>query len=149
MRLSDHFTLAELTASQTAARRGINNTPDEATTANLIRLATKLEEVRSVVGDKPITISSGYRCPDLNRLVGSKPTSSHVKGCAADFHVDGLALVQVVEKIRMAGIQFDQLILEYYNRDTGAGWVHIGIGDKMRNEVLTINQHGTYRGVVA
>jgi len=146
MKLSEHFMVEEFTASQTAARRGIDNSPTIFILANLTKLAAKMEEVRAAIG-RPISISSGYRCPDLNAMVGSKPTSAHTKGLACDFHVHGLTLLDVIHAIREAHIQYDQLILEYYDSVTGGGWVHIGIADTMRNQLLTINSSGTFAGL--
>lgn len=146
MNLSDNFQLSEFTSSQTAERRGIDNSPTVEVLANLTQLVQKMEQVRAVIG-RPIRITSGYRCPDLNRLIGSSSTSSHVKGLACDFTVPGLSLLDVVQAIRKAKIEFDQLILEFYNPDTGGGWVHIGIGEAMRNQLLTINSSGTFSGI--
>ncbi len=144
MKLSEHFTLDEFTRSPTASRLRINNSPSADILARLSILALKMEEVREAVG-RPIGITSGYRCAELNKLVGSKPTSAHVRGEACDFHVDGMTHLDVIAAIRKAGIKFDQLILEFYS--PGGGWVHIGIADTMRNQLLTINSSGTFAGI--
>lgn len=128
--MSEHFTIAELTFSQTATRRGINNTPSEAITANLRRLCDTLEQVRALV-EKPLMISSGYRSPALNMAVGGARDSAHVKGLAADINCPGLSPKALAVLIRESGIEFDQLIYE-------GTWVHIGLAEGApRNEVLT------------
>lgn len=143
--MSAHFTIAELTFSQTAVRRGIDNTPSEAITANLRRLCDTLEQVRALVG-KPISVSSGYRSPALNIVVGGARDSAHVQGLAADINCPGMSPKALAIVIRESSIAFDQLIFE-------GTWVHIGLSaSKPRNEVLTANftnGHATYvRGIV-
>jgi hypothetical protein len=130
MNLTEHFTLEELVASQVAARRRIDNRPAPAVVENLRRVAGVLEQVRAAVG-KPITISSGYRCPVLNTAVGGARDSAHLQGLAADINVSGMAPKDLACAIIAAGIQFDQLIYE-------GTWVHIGLAaGKLRNQVLT------------
>lgn len=121
MRLSANFTLEEFLLSETAARQGIDNTPDEAVVANLKRLAERLELVRAIF-NSPVVISSGYRCPALNKAVGGVPNSAHMTGCAADFIVPGMgAPLQIAQRITKYDIPFDQLINEY------GQWVHFAI----------------------
>ena len=130
MNLSPHFSLAELVASQVATRKGIDNTPAPAIVANLTRLAALLEQVRALVG-APITISSGYRSPALNRAVGGAASSAHVLGLAADISTNKLAPKALALLIRQSGIVFDQLIYE-------GTWVHIGLSaGAPRRQVLT------------
>lgn len=130
MNLTEHFTLEELVASQVAARRRIDNRPAPAVVENLRRVAGVLEQVRAAVG-KPITISSGYRCPPLNTAVGGARESAHLQGLAADINVPGMAPKDLARAIIATGIQFDQLIYE-------GTWVHIGLATgKLRNQVLT------------
>ena len=140
MNLSEHFTLEELTHSDTAARNGWNNNPDANEINNLTRLAELLEQVRKVVG-KPITINSGYRSKQVNDSVGSKDTSQHRIGCAADIRVAGMNPSQVCEAIKASDIQFDQLIREFDS------WTHISVpnnaGDNPRNQMLIIDKAGT------
>lgn len=145
MNLTPHFTLDELTSSDTAVRRGIDNRADTPILRNLVRLAEKLEEVRALV-DRPLSVSSGYRCPDLNRWVGGSATSAHVLGLAADFVCRGMTPKALAETIRDSGIEFDQLIYE-------GTWVHLGLSvGKPRCEVLTARfkaGHATYlKGIV-
>ena len=130
MNLSAHFTLQELTASKTAEKRGIDNSPSLAVLANLRSLAALLEQVRAAVG-LPISVSSGYRCAALNRAVGGTPSSAHMNGLAADISAPGLAPKDLATAIMASGVQFDQLI------DEGS-WVHIGLSrGAPRNQVLT------------
>ena len=121
---SEHFTLEELCRSQVAVCLGIDNEPKrEDIIANLKRLAFHtLEAVRLLNDNKPITITSGYRCKELNRAVGGVATSQHQNGCAADFVVGSAEENRrVFEKIKASGsVPFDQLILE-----PKAGWIHI------------------------
>lgn len=147
MILTQHFTLDEFINSATAARKGIDNYPTAQIVDNLKLLAYVMESVRSVLG-KPITITSGYRCSKLNKEVGSKATSKHVQGLACDFVCPEYGTPKkIVETLAKSNINFDQLILEYFNPATGDGWVHIGLGADPRKQVLTINGYGTFTGV--
>ena len=140
MKLSPNFTLEELTHSDIAERLGIDNKPDAIITANLTRLAKFLEEVRRVVG-RPIMVNSAYRSPKVNEAVGSKPTSQHCNGCAADIKVPGLTPNDIVNFVIKSNIEYDQLIREFDS------WVHISIpnnfADKPRKQVLIIDKSGT------
>lgn len=145
MKLSAHFDLSELIATQ---HRGIDNTPSDAVIQELAKTAALLEDVRALLGNHPISISSGFRCSALNKAVGSKPTSKHVTGQAVDFTCkDYGTQLDVCKAIEASGIMFDQLILEFYNPATGAGWVHLGRSASPRRQVLTINSHGTFTGL--
>jgi hypothetical protein len=125
--LSPHFTLAELTFSDTANAHGIDNSPDQAAVGQLTQLAQlTLEGIRTICGDHPVIISSGYRCPELNEAVGGASNSAHLYGCAADFTIpefgDVLDICHALEPhLRELGI--DQLIDE---SGSGARWVHVG-----------------------
>lgn len=146
MNLSSHFTLEELIASSTADRHGIDNYPGESELANLHKLANKLEEIRVVVG-YPIIITSAFRCSKLNKLIGSTPKSDHLNGLAADIKCPQFGTPEELARfLHDSDISFDQIILEYPT-PSGGGWVHIGIGSRWRNQLLTINQHGTYSGI--
>ncbi|MDP1621191.1 MAG: D-Ala-D-Ala carboxypeptidase family metallohydrolase [Bacteroidales bacterium] len=135
-KLSEHFTQDELTFSQTAARKGIDNTPSPEILQNLKRLALELEEVRSLLGGNGIRISSGYRCNELNTQIGGSKTSAHMTGLAADFTVPAFgSVLEVAQAIAASNIQFDQLIHEY------GTWVHIGLaaqGAAPRRQLLSI-----------
>ena len=141
MRLSDHFTLAELTASQTAARLGIDNTPSPEMVDALRRTAQLLEQVRALLG-KPILVSSGYRAPLVNRAVGGAANSAHMLGCAADFSCPAFGSpLEVAREIGQSDIVFDQLIYEFRS------WVHIAWSPQPRRMVLTIDSFGTRHGL--
>ena len=132
MNLSPHFTLEELTQSDTAVRIGVDNScPPPGVLLNLERLAGLLEEVRALL-KVPMHINSGWRCPDLNRALGSKDTSAHVLGLAADFTAPQFGTpLEIAKAIAASGIQFDQLIQE-------GTWVHIGLRKgSLRGEQLT------------
>lgn len=145
MNLTQHFTLEEFTASDTAARSGIINDPPQPIIEELKRAAALMELVRTLL-NAPIQITSGYRCSALNKLVGSRTTSKHVQGLACDFKApaygDPLAVCKAVGR---SDIPFGKLILEFYNPATGNGWTHIEVGAERK--VLTINQHGTFAGL--
>ena len=124
MKLSNNFTLQELTKSQTATRKGIDNEPGTAEIENLIHLAkTILQPVREHFG-KPVMISSGCRSPALCEAIGSSAKSQHAKGEAADFEIHGIDNKELAAWIA-AKCDFDQLILEFYiDGDPNSGWVH-------------------------
>ena len=137
MKLSNNFTLAELTKSQTAVRRGIRNEPSTDHINNLIHLAkTILQPVREHFG-KPVTISSGYRSPELCEAIGSSAKSQHAKGEAADFEIHGVDNKNLAAWIS-ANCDFDQLILEFYiDGDLNSGWVHCSSSmEKSRKQML-------------
>lgn len=137
MKLSANFHLDEFVTSQTAARRGIDNTPSPEVIKRLRNTAKGLERVRAVLG-KPILISSGYRSPALNKAVGGSATSDHINGDAADFISPGFGTpIAICRAIVAAGIKFDQLIEE------NGRWVHIGFGPRMRGQILTM-RNGKY-----
>ena len=140
MNLSPNFTLDELTASQTAARKGLDNTPNATEVANLVRVAALLEEVRALV-KKPILVNSGFRSKAVNDAVGSKDTSQHRIGCAADIRVPSMTPKQVVEACIKANIPYDQIIEEF------GSWTHISVPDMPsrppRRQALTIDRQGT------
>jgi hypothetical protein len=140
LKLSSHFELSEFTVSQTAARLGIDNTPPPYAIEHLKRTAQWLEGVRILLG-VPITISSGYRCLELNRAIGSKDTSQHVLGQAADFTAPGFGSPRhVIDRIIDAKMEFDQLILEYPPN----GWIHVSVvAGYGRQQALLIDNKGT------
>jgi zinc D-Ala-D-Ala carboxypeptidase len=138
-RLTPHFTLEEFTFSQTAARKGIDNTPHEGILDNLCILANGMEDVRNLL-NAPIHVSSGYRCIELNDLLGSKRTSQHTKGLACDFTSNAYGSpADIVLAIVSSDISFDQIILEYDR------WCHISFvedGGTPRKQALIINGEG-------
>jgi zinc D-Ala-D-Ala carboxypeptidase len=140
--LSTHFTLEEMIASQTAAREGIDNTPTPEIIEALKYTAQGLEGVRILLG-VPILVSSGYRCLALNRAIGSKDTSQHVKGEAVDFTAPGFGgPTTVMTRILESGLDYDQCILEYASKP-GRGWVHMSFTRKPRHQALVIDDTGT------
>jgi zinc D-Ala-D-Ala carboxypeptidase len=148
MQLSRHFTLSELTISETAARKGLNNVPPAKELANLARLAGVLEQVRALV-NRPIVVTSGYRSKAVNKAIGGSTTSAHMSGLAADINCPPLTAKQFAQKINASGVQFDQLILEFPD-GAGGGWVHIGLSEgPPRRQTLTIRKGTGYvEGIV-
>lgn len=141
MQLTPHFTLAELMHSDMAIARKIDNMPPSYIIPNLNTLAQGLEEVRTLLGDKPIKISSAYRSASLNKAIGSKPTSQHVTGRAADFTCEGFGSArEVVKAIVASAIKFDQVIFENFLH---AEWIHISFSDRNRRQALIIDNEGT------
>lgn len=140
MKLTEHFSLEEMTVSQLASRNGWDNNPDANAINNLTRVAQLLEQVRKII-NKPIIINSAYRSKPVNDAVGSKDSSQHRLGCAADFRVSGMTLNAVCDAIKQSDIQFDQLILEFNS------WIHISVPNKPtdtpRNQMLIIDRNGT------
>jgi len=136
--MTPHFTLAELTAT---SHRQFDNTPNEAETANLQRLAEFLEQVKTALDGKPIMINSAFRSKQVNDSVGSKDTSQHRIGCAADFRVPGMTPDAVVRAVIAAGLPFDQIIREF------DAWTHISVTNTPdgtpRKQALIIDKAGT------
>lgn len=137
MKLSKYFTLAEMTFSQTAARKGIKNVPNAEQIENLRFLCEHLDRIREKAG-AAVRVSSGFRSPALNKAVGGSPTSDHPNGNCADFNIDGYTPRQACELVMSLGIPYDQLILEFDN------WCHIGIRrtGTNRRERLTYRKVG-------
>ena len=137
MKLPANFSLAEMTKSQTATRKGIDNKPSTEHIENLIHLAeTVLQPVRDHFG-KSVVISSGYRSPELCEAIGSSAKSQHAKGEAADFEIPGVDNMKLAIWISK-NTNFDQLILEYYEPgDPNSGWVHCSaVKEGSRAQVL-------------
>jgi uncharacterized protein YcbK (DUF882 family) len=137
MNLSDHFTYEELTHTD---HRQLDNTPNADELTNLKRLASFLEQVKTVLGGKPIMVNSAFRSKQVNDAVGSKDTSQHRIGCAADIRVPDMTPDQVVKKIIASGIGYDQIIREFDR------WTHISVPshpeDKPRQQALIIDKMG-------
>ena len=130
--MTPHFTLAELTHTD---HRTLDNTPNAVELANLKRLAEFLETVKTTLGGKPVMINSAFRSKAVNDAVGSKDTSQHRQGLAADFKVPGMAPDAVVRAL--LHLPYDQIIREY------DAWTHISIADKPRRQALIIDKAGT------
>ena len=136
--MTPHFTLAELTAT---SHREFDNTPNEAETANLQRLAEFLEQVKTALDGKPIMINSGFRSKQVNDSVGSRDSSQHRIGAACDFRVPGMTPDAVVRAVIAAGLPFDQIIREF------DAWTHISVTNTPdgtpRRQALIIDKAGT------
>ena len=143
MKLSPHFSLEEFTASQICERKGWDNTPSPEVLNNLKFLAEKLEDVRNILRS-PMLISSGYRSGALNNYLGSKRTSSHTVGLAVDFISPSFGSPEeIVEKIVNSDIEYDQVILEHYNKEKKTGWVHLSFHpEHPRKQALIIDKEG-------
>lgn len=138
MSLSEHFTLEELTHTD---HREFSNEPNESETENLKRLAAFLEQVKTVLGGKPIMVNSAFRSKEVNDAVGSKDTSQHRIGCAADIRVPGMTPDEVVKAVIVSELDYDQIIREFDR------WTHISIPNKKetpaRKQALIIDKTGT------
>jgi hypothetical protein len=136
--MTPHFTLDELTHTD---HRTLDNTPNEQELANLQRLAEFLEDVKEVLGGKPIMVNSAFRSKQVNDAVGSKDTSQHRIGCAVDIRVPGLTPDEVVKAIIASGLPYDQIIREFDR------WTHVSIPNtpeaKPRKQALIIDRTGT------
>ena len=136
--LSPHFTLKELTVTE---HRTLDNTPSAQVITNLVRLAALLEQLKTLLGGKPIMVNSGYRSVAINQAVGGKPTSQHCLGCAADIRVPGMTPDAVVRAVVGSGLQYDQCIREFDS------WCHISVPNtvdsKPRRQALIIDRSGT------
>jgi hypothetical protein len=138
MNLSPSFTLEELTHTD---HREFDNTPNEEEMANLVRLAAFLEQVKEVLGGKPIMVNSAFRCAEVNKAVGSSDKSQHRRGCAADIRVPGMTPDEVVSAIIASGLPYDQVIREFDR------WTHVSIPNTEeadpRAMALIIDKQGT------
>lgn len=134
MWLSKNFHLSEFTKSQTASRKGIDNTPGQIEIQNLTALTVNVLEPIRAYWKRPIMISSGYRSPKLNVAIGGSKTSQHCFGQAADIEIDGIDNCDLCRWIR-DHIDYDQLILEFHNHYEGpnSGWVHVSYVNKTAN----------------
>lgn len=131
-RLTQHFTLEELTFSEAAIRHGITNTPDSEVLPRLTLVANNLELIRSILGNRGIHVNSGFRSPAVNLLVGGSQTSAHCEGWAVDITCSDYGTPKsVCEAIASSGLKFDQLIQEF------GSWCHISFDPRMRQQVLT------------
>jgi hypothetical protein len=146
--LSEHFSLAEFTYSQTASRMGLDNTPTPEAHVHLQQLAQVMEKVRDICGANPVQITSGYRSPEVNAATGGSSTSAHMSGLAADFIVPAFGTPEEICRLlepHLAELTVDQLISEF----NPGGWVHLAIcppGDEPDCQCLTITNSGTTTG---
>jgi zinc D-Ala-D-Ala carboxypeptidase len=138
MQLTPHFSLAELTVTNTK----IDNTPSKEVIEVLRTTAFYMEKVREILGNVAITINSGYRSPDVNRQVGGTSNSSHTYGYAVDFTAYGHTPLTISNILSKSNLKFDQLIYE-------KTWVHISFDPRMRGNILTLKGKGKYvKGIV-
>jgi zinc D-Ala-D-Ala carboxypeptidase len=146
MNLSNHFSLTEFTKSQTAERKGIDNTPTQDHIDRIKILCVSVLEPLRTEFNKPIMINSGYRSVDLCEAIGSKSTSQHAKGEAADIEIPGVDNAELAKYIQ-DNLNFDQLILECYTGDPSSGWVHVSYVSlhTNRKDVLTYDRTNGYR----
>ena len=143
MKLTQNFSLSELTRSQTATRKGIENQPHDEQLANLVALCEcVLQPIRDHFG-KSVRISSGLRVPELNAAIGGSTTSDHCRGMAADIEVPPVDNLELARWIEGSGLAFRQLILEYYDGTPDSGWIHVSYdpADNKR-QVLTATKQG-------
>ena len=135
-RLSEHFTLEELTVTQV---RDVSNQPSARTVLEALKhTAEMMEQVRQLLGGRPIIVTSGYRSSLVNKIVGGSMTSAHMTGHACDFICPGFGTPErIALAIRDSAIRFDQLIFE-------ETWVHLSFAPAMRGEVMTKRRHGSY-----
>ena len=138
MNLSEHFTFEELTITD---HREFDNTPNVEETENLTRLAEFLERIKIVLDGKPIMVNSALRSEAVNNAVGSRNTSQHRIGCAADIRVPGMTPDEVVKAVIASGIGYDQIISEFDR------WTHISVPNTKdmtpRRQALIIDKSGT------
>ena len=145
MNLTTNFSLLELTKSQTAERKGIDNTPSPDHQESLKLLCTHiLQPVRDHF-ERVVSVSSGYRSPELCLAIGSKTTSQHAKGEAADFEIFGVSNKELADWIHF-NLNYDQLILEYWKEeDPNSGWVHCSFseGNNRKQYLRAYKEDGT------
>lgn len=139
VRLSEHFSLWEGVRSDTAAREGIFNYPDPQALVYMTRVSwLLLEPLRAILGDKPLTVSSFYRCKALNEAIGGTKESAHGDGRAVDIPPqNGLTVEEILHLITRSPIQYDKAIIEYGRRSR---WIHLQvakIGKAPRRKLLS------------
>jgi hypothetical protein len=143
MNLTKNFTLSEMTKSETALRRGMDNTPGDAEVANMKLLAEKvLQPVRDHYA-KGVKVNSGFRHPDVNAAVGGSRTSDHTRGMAADIEIPGVANADLAQWVA-DNLQYTQLILEFYTPGVpDSGWVHVSYDPtNLKKQNLTATKQG-------
>jgi zinc D-Ala-D-Ala carboxypeptidase len=149
VKLTPHFTLDEMVKSQTALRLGLDNTPDTDEMESLLALCENVLEPVRIHWAKPVVINSGFRALPVNRAIGSRDSSQHAKGEAADIEIPGIDNLVLYYWIAEE-LDFDQLILEFYNGEPSSGWVHVSyVGLENRNQTLRIDKGGVKRETLA
>lgn len=133
-RITAHFRMSEAIGSDTADERGIDNIPTMAQVRHIVTASEGMEKIRDILGGKPISVSSWFRCPLLNEAVGGVPNSSHLQGWAVDFNCRSFGSVgEIWEAIEASGLMFDQLINE------GGQWLHVSFDPKMRGQAFKVD----------
>jgi|TARA_R110002012_G_scaffold158322_1_gene319729 zinc D-Ala-D-Ala carboxypeptidase len=153
MKLSEYFTLEEMVKSQTASRLAIDNSPSYESLQSMAFLCKNILDPVRVQFGKPFSPSSGYRSVELNRAIGGSQTSSHCSGSAVDFEVPGISNLAVANFV-LDNLDFDQLILEFYDGSPNSGWIHASVLSKVdasasssnRKEALVYNGWGYVNG---
>jgi zinc D-Ala-D-Ala carboxypeptidase len=147
--LTPNFTLSEMTFSDTANLMGIDNTPNAQEIECLVETCEMLEKIRTLCGDKPVIITSGFRCDELNSAIGGAPESAHRYGYGVDFIIPDFGTPTEIchfLEAHLDELEIDQLINE---SSSGGAWVHIGLCEgEARCECLTISPDGTQTGIV-
>lgn len=141
MNLSNNFTLEELTASSVAKQNKLRNVPDKQTIANLGCLVQNLLQPLRDKLKRPIIITSGYRCPKLNKLVGGADNSQHVLGQAVDITVAGMTPRTLAEFVTRTGLTYDQMIVEEVG---GNSWLHLSYTRKFNRKERLLYRRGKY-----
>ena len=143
MNLSPHFTLEEMVKSQTALRKGLDNNPDADQLEAMVDLCEYVLEPIRKHWNRPVIVSSGFRALAVNKAIGSKDTSQHAKGEAADIEIPGVDNLDLYHWIGQS-VEFDQLILEFYSGEPASGWVHVSYVSRETNrrERLRIDKSG-------
>ena len=145
MNLTPHFTLDEMLKSQTALRMGLDNSPEPDQLDSLLALCENVLEPIRIHWAKPVVVNSGFRALPVNRAIGSRDTSQHAKGEAADIEIPGIDNLALYYWIAEE-LDFDQLILEFYTGEPSSGWVHVSyVGDENRHQTLRIDKSGVTR----
>lgn len=141
MNLSKNFTLEELIASSTAKQHKVQNVPDKQTIANLGCLVQNLLQPLRDKLRRPIIVTSGYRCPELNKLVGGAKNSQHVLGQAVDIVVSGMTPRTLAEFVTRSGLTFDQMIVEEVGNTS---WLHLSYTRKFNRKERLLYRGGKY-----
>lgn len=146
MKLSPHFSLDEMIKSQTALRKGLDNNPDGDQLEAMVDLCEYVLEPIRKYWNRPVIVSSAFRAPEVNKAIGSKNTSQHTKGQAADIEIPGVDNLDLYHWIGQS-VEFDQLILEFYSGEPASGWVHVSYVSRETNrrERLRIDKSGIHR----
>ena len=146
MNLTPHFTLGEMTKSQTALRLGLDNNPDPDGVKTLRTLCEQVLEPARRHFDRPVIINSGYRAAAVNKAIGGASSSQHCKARAADIEIPGVDNLELYQWFT-DNCDYDQLILEYYTGEPDSGWVHVSYvsHETNRRERLRIDKSGVRR----